>query len=145
MFCNKKAVTSENKIEHQQLSRINMINQELDKFWALVIKSIEYDMFGGNVTIHLEDENSEQFNIKMLGVSALMWIRDNDNEPIGFTETLYKELTSIQIGTAKINLSEDKWLKQFSLIPNICIEIMSSALLIKAKEIKINNKSLIVF
>lgn len=119
---------------------INNINNKLNPLWAQNIDKIDYDLFGGKITIYVSDEMKKQSIIMFNGVSSFLWIRSSDGVAINFEESIYLELTSILVGTANVNFKEDKWLKYYSLKPNILIEILDSAMAIQANEIILNGE-----
>lgn len=58
---------------------------------------------------------------------------------------MYLELTAIEIGAANVHLKQDRWLKYYSIKPNILIEISNSVMAIQAKEIILNGEKLYLF
>lgn len=110
----------------------------LDHYWGVEIEGITHDYRNSTVLINLIDRtNGEHLSIFFKDVALLMWVSLSASEDI--VTNIFPEFTSIV--DRNVNLTtNDKWLKQFSLNFNICIEIVDRALLLHTSKFEFKGK-----
>lgn len=126
------------------------INEELDKLWFSIINDFNVNL--NKHTIEMEvsriDGNiKKNYQLKISGVTSFYYHDPGSyfNDDIASTEEWeYAELSEIVYDNKlyKVYVEPKDILEPYkeSFIPNIVMEIWNCKLLIKAKEIEINNK-----
>ena len=106
--------------------------------WECVIKDCFYDMFNGFVRLKIVDpESQNEHTVAFSNVSSCIYLMNSENS---FNEEeTYHELSSIVFEKEIVVPKKNKWLGQYSLDYNVIIEIVRSALLIKAEKVEIDS------
>ena len=121
-----------------------MVNELIDAcnpLWACIIKHIDFDIFQNRIVFDLLDaEHDLNHRLEMFDVYSYIWISRSGTPQRDSFEPIYNEFTSIVFRNAHIETKNDKWLSQYFLDYNVCVEIMDGALLINSKTLILNGR-----
>lgn len=117
------------------------LNKIFDKYWADIIKKVEYDFFSGKISFLVTDpDNHKEIKIIFIGVSSFLWIRNYPEIEKDFEVADYYEITSISCSNVKSDFHYAKWLDGYSTNFNISLEIWNSAMVMEAQKVKIDDE-----
>lgn len=118
------------------------ISEVTDPLWAMKIDELHIDSFSGAITIRLIDEVSKQKDsLRFNGVSTYLWICNSEND---YYEMEYPEFTAIHFSKTTLDSSADEWFRNFNLDYNVLIEVLDANLLIKAREVLVNEERFVL-
>jgi len=108
-------------------------------FWDCRITDCQYDIFNDNVVLVIQEPESEVCHkVFFRQVSSCLFLQNVENE---FLHDSYSEMSSIAFKKETIpsDRIQNKWLKQYALDFNVTIEMIRSALLIKAGIVEVDS------
>lgn len=115
-----------------------------DSIWGSTIKKMDFDCFNKKIMFELLVTNlgfETSHTLEIVDYDSFLWLEKPKwlNEDYDFKNCDYYEFTSIGFQDIKIEVGNEKWLSQYPLDYNICIEIWETALLIKSSKIIIDD------
>ncbi len=117
---------------------MNQIQRHFNKLYDCVVRKLHYDYLGARFDLVLENvENGVYHNVIFENVdTCLLTMMGVEGE---ICKNIYPELSSILLTSINI-LTTSKWLAEYPLKYNICIEIVDRAILLNAHSIKIDSE-----
>lgn len=112
------------------------IADALDPIWGSDVIACTFDALNGLLSLHVQNENSEQHQIVVSGISFSLFLQEDGDVFNAEIKKYYLE--DVIIRTTKIKTHGDKWLKQFDLRYNLAIDLFYSTLLLCAQSICID-------
>lgn len=126
---------------------MKLLINSLDTVYYSTIKNIDINIFHKEINIDLllvENGIESEHFLKLKNCSAFLWSEKNKKDVMyNFDEYEYYELTSVVLEKMCV-MTDDEWLKNYSLEYNVVIEIWNSALLVKVDTIVVDDKEFII-
>lgn len=113
------------------------IQESMNTLYDCLVEDVQYDYKKAKLFLKLRDLETNQIHIVIFhDVISLLWtICEIDGE---ICHDIYPELSEFLLSNVSINTT-DKWLKNYPLEYNVCIQIMNRALVINTKAVEIDS------